>query len=224
VFVLILLSARCSSSPVTFSRPLTPSQVLARLAPFHRGLYEDYVANFWCTSSRVIKWQRLFSQEQLMRLCLGATVAAALPSMYMQIRRPSRRGLLYTLACSAFAFFLFSYQVHEKSVLLPLLPVALLALEEPLLALAFPLIAMLSMYPLLEKDRLTLPYLALSGLYLCGVGSLDGVIITDKKRGRSLWRRVYLGALLATMAALHLARAYIPPPPSLPFLHDALFT
>ena len=32
------------------------------------------------------------------------------------------------MACSALAFYLFSYQVHEKSILLPLLPVSLLAL------------------------------------------------------------------------------------------------
>ena len=37
--------------------------VLQRLAPLRRGLYEDYVANFWCATSPAIKWKRLFSQE-----------------------------------------------------------------------------------------------------------------------------------------------------------------
>lgn len=37
--------------------------VLQRLAPLRRGLFEDYVANFWCVSSLIIKWKRLFSQQ-----------------------------------------------------------------------------------------------------------------------------------------------------------------
>lgn len=38
-------------------------QVLRRLTPIDRGLFEDYVANFWCVSHLVIKWERLFSQQ-----------------------------------------------------------------------------------------------------------------------------------------------------------------
>ena len=38
-------------------------QVLHRIVPVRRGLYEDYVANFWCTTSLAIKWRSLFSQQ-----------------------------------------------------------------------------------------------------------------------------------------------------------------
>ena len=43
-----------------------------------------------------------------------------------------RRGAMFllSLSCSAFAFFLCSFQVHEKAILLPLLPIALLNLKE----------------------------------------------------------------------------------------------
>lgn len=34
-------------------------QVLRRIFPLRRGLYEDYVANFWCTSSAVLKWKQV---------------------------------------------------------------------------------------------------------------------------------------------------------------------
>ena len=43
-------------------------QVLHRIVPVRRGLYEDYVANFWCTTSLAIKWRSLFSQQ--VSLCL----------------------------------------------------------------------------------------------------------------------------------------------------------
>ena len=43
--------------------------VLQRLAPLGRGLFEDYVANFWCVSSLIIKWKRLFSQQVKFPVC-----------------------------------------------------------------------------------------------------------------------------------------------------------
>lgn len=52
------------------------------------------------------------------------------------------------------------WQVHEKSVLLVLLPVTLLADHEPELAFWLPLVASFSMYPLLKKDGLRLAYAA----------------------------------------------------------------
>lgn len=51
-------------------------------------------------------------------------------------------------------------QVHEKSILLPLLPVSLLAFEEPVVAAWLPVWATVSMYPLLKKDGLSVAYLA----------------------------------------------------------------
>ncbi len=48
------------------------AQVLHRIVPMKRGLYEDYVANFWCTTSLLIKWRSLFSQ-QVCALCAFQT-------------------------------------------------------------------------------------------------------------------------------------------------------
>ncbi|ESQ51518.1 hypothetical protein EUTSA_v10017711mg, partial [Eutrema salsugineum] len=59
--------------------------VLSRLAPFERGIYKDYVANFWCTTSIFIKWKKLFTTLSLKSLSLAATVLASLPSMIQQI-------------------------------------------------------------------------------------------------------------------------------------------
>lgn len=80
-------------------------QVLSRLAPFERGIYEDYVANFWCTSSILIKWKRLFTIPTLKLLSLGATVSASLPSMVQQIWAPSKQLSLW--AAQFFALVLF---------------------------------------------------------------------------------------------------------------------
>lgn len=42
-------------------QPGVAGAVLSRLVPLKRGLFEDYVANFWCATSMVIKWKRLLS-------------------------------------------------------------------------------------------------------------------------------------------------------------------
>lgn len=42
-------------------------QVLQRLVPVKRGLYEDYVANFWCVSSPAFEWRRVYSQQVTQR-------------------------------------------------------------------------------------------------------------------------------------------------------------
>ncbi len=45
------------------ANPSDALQVLHRIMPVKRGLYEDYVANFWCTTSLLVKWRNIFSQQ-----------------------------------------------------------------------------------------------------------------------------------------------------------------
>lgn len=80
--------------------------------PLERGLFEDYVANFWCTSHALVKWKRRLPPRALARLCAAATALALAPAVAHQVARPSRRGFLYCLLNCSLAFFLFSYQVR----------------------------------------------------------------------------------------------------------------
>ncbi|XP_062086407.1 probable dolichyl pyrophosphate Man9GlcNAc2 alpha-1,3-glucosyltransferase [Humulus lupulus] len=195
-------------------------QVLSRLAPFERGLYEDYVANFWCTTSVVIKWKRLFTTPTLKLLSFGATISTCLPSMIQQIWAPSKRGFLYGLLNSAFSFYLFSFQVHEKSILLPLLPASLLAIEEPVLYNWITLNALFSMFPLLVRDKLVLPYIALLALF-----SLLNHAAPNQSRGTKETRTLELSlkALVLVCALIfHVVYLTLPAPNRYPFLFEAL--
>lgn len=64
-------------------------------------------------------------------------------------------------------------QVHEKSILLPLLPLTLLAGEHPVLAGWAQAIGAFSMWPLLHKDGQAVAYAALLLLHAVLYGALD---------------------------------------------------
>jgi alpha-1,3-glucosyltransferase len=50
-------------------------QVLYRVFPFYRGLFEDKVANFWCGLDMLFKLRSQLEVWQLARLCLLTTLA-----------------------------------------------------------------------------------------------------------------------------------------------------
>ena len=154
------------------------SQSVHRCFPFARGLFEDKVANFWCALNTVFKLRRLEGLVELPRLALFATFIAILPPSLVIGAVPKKSLLPYALASSAWGFFLFSFQVHEKSVLLPLLPMTLLLASKNGLAKEYRawigwanLVGCWTMFPLLKKDELKTPYVVISLLwaYLLGL-------------------------------------------------------
>lgn len=112
--------------------PSALSQVFLRIFPFQRGLYEDKVANVWCTlSSFGLKLRGWLDQNSLVKLSAILTALAFLPACLSILMRPSTHKFLYVLAISSLSFFLFGFQVHEKSILLPCLPITLLYPVDP---------------------------------------------------------------------------------------------
>lgn len=99
-------------------------------------------------------------------VCLVCTLIAVLPSGAHLLFRPSKKNFLLALLNSSLGFFLFSFQVHEKSILIATLPALLLFQLYPFECFWFLQISTFSMIPLLHKDGLLLPYLALSLLSL----------------------------------------------------------
>ncbi|KAJ0099239.1 hypothetical protein Patl1_21464 [Pistacia atlantica] len=196
--------------------------VLSRLAPFERGLYEDYVANFWCTTSILIKWKRLFTVQSLKLVSFTATVLTCLPSMVQQVLAPSGKGFLYGLMNSSFSFYLFSFQVHEKSILLPLLPASLLALEEPRPFRWLTHHALFSMFPLLYRDKLILPYMAMYALYTLLYLTPGGRSRLKKTDPSSSIASIMIGFLYLCSSILHIVYLTIRPPEKFPYLFEAM--
>ncbi|KAH9841629.1 glycosyltransferase family 57 protein [Rhodofomes roseus] len=171
---------------------------ITRIFPFNRGLFEDKVANFWCASDVILKWRRRLSPKTLVRIATGLTALGFLPGaaglvysgwrVRLQTRKdddaragavaarepaPTMPLLPYALLTSSLSFFLFSFQVHEKTILLPLLPLTLLlsgvtsneTSETWEIGMLVSNVALFSMWPLLKRDGLGVSYIAMTVLW-----------------------------------------------------------
>ena len=128
-------------------------------------------------------------------------------------------------------------QVHEKSILLPLMPVMLLGSDQPIVSRWLPPVACFSMYPLLKKDGLTLAYIALMLLWGAmtwpAVGEERKEYQTEASRDQEQereseeWRRVLLIGLYVSVgvaAGIHAAPLIWKAPKQYPYIFDAMIT
>uniref|UniRef100_A0A8C1WL10 Alpha-1,3-glucosyltransferase n=1 Tax=Cyprinus carpio TaxID=7962 RepID=A0A8C1WL10_CYPCA len=197
------------------SDPKQPLQVLHRLFPVGRGLFE------------VIHIMYMQHHKALMAnsFSFALTLLFVLPSSLKLLSKPTLWQFKLALVNTSLAFFLFSFQVHEKSILL----VALLVF-----------FVFRSMLPLLLKDGLLLPYVVTSlaflflSLYL--LSALERS--TEEELRLGLYRKLtqrWLPKLnlsriikwkfwfsLAAMAALSFTSVWLKPPAKLPDLFPVL--
>ncbi|XP_027884523.1 dolichyl pyrophosphate Man9GlcNAc2 alpha-1,3-glucosyltransferase [Xiphophorus couchianus] len=219
-----------------------PSQVLQvvrRIFPVARGLFEDKVANTWCSLNTVIKIRSILTSDSQLYLSLAFTLLAALPSSIKLLMKPTFWNFKLALVNSSLAFFLFSYQVHEKSILLAALPVCLLLNEFPLMCIWFLQASTFSMLPLFLKDGLLVPYtvafLGFPFLTVYLLSALDDCSEDELKLGTcgklfSFLPKMHLACIMkwkfyvsmALMAVLSVVSVAMDPPPHLPDLFPVL--
>lgn len=203
------------------------AQSIHRIFPFARGLFEDKVANVWCAIHTFHKLHQ-YPSALLQRAALLATSAAIAPPCLIIFLKPRKELLPLALAASSWGFFLCSYQVHEKNVLLPLLPMTvLLSGEGGLLPSVRAWVGLANtlgvwtMFPLLKRDELRVPYFVISLLwaYLLGLPPVSLSAYYEGITGglglptKFLHLNIYL-----VMAVWHLVEAFVSPPTSKPDL------
>lgn len=115
--------------------------------------------------------------------------------------------------------FCFNITVHEKSILLPLLPASFLAIEEPFLFQWLTQYAMLSMFPLLCRDKLIIPYISLYSIFILVYYAPGGI---HKTRSSGNLKSFVIAFLLLSSLALHIIYLTLTPPAKYPFLFEAL--
>jgi alpha-1,3-glucosyltransferase len=146
-------------------------QVVKRIFPVGRGLFEDKVANIWCSLSLVYKVHRNFSTDSIIKLSALLTLASSSLSCLNLLFNPTIIRFAYALVNVSMSFFLWSYHVHEKTIIFVTIPAGLVLLllnrnndkdfrVYNTLYHWFVIIATFSMYPLLERDEISIAYIA----------------------------------------------------------------
>ena len=205
------------------------TQVVHRIFPFARGLFEDKVANIWCAFHTVHKLHH-YPTAMLQRLSLSATIITILPACMTISLFPRKDVLPLALASTAFGFFLCSFQVHEKSVLLPLLPMTLLLSTKDGLSAQVRawvgwanMLASWTLFPLLKRDELRVPYAVLTLLwaYLLGLPPVSFSLYlghhTDRPGLEIPAKVIHLG-FYAAMIVWHMLEAFVETPKGKPDL------
>ncbi|KAG6042068.1 hypothetical protein E4U41_006189 [Claviceps citrina] len=203
-------------------------QMVHRVFPFSRGLFEDKVANFWCALNVVVKL-RNYRADLLAKAALGATLLSIIPPNIVLFLRPEKKLLPLAFATTAWGFFLFSYQVHEKSVLLPLMPMTLLLAGKQGLNgntrswVGFAnLLGAWTMFPLLRRVDVTVPYMVLTLLwaYLAGLPPTCWTApFMEAGPALKQWATALIhGAFYVVMLLWHGVFAFVAPPRGKPDL------
>ncbi|XP_054645808.1 dolichyl pyrophosphate Man9GlcNAc2 alpha-1,3-glucosyltransferase isoform X2 [Dunckerocampus dactyliophorus] len=221
------------------SDPNQALQVLRRIFPVARGLYEDKVANTWCSLNLLIKIRSIMSNDFQLYLSLACTSLAVVPSCIRVLTKPTFWQFKLALVNSSLAFFLFSYQVHEKSILLTFLPVCLFLNDLPLMAIWFLQASTFSMLPLFLKDGLFVPYVVTSLAFLffstyllsplehcseeeLGLEACHKLLFFLPKMDLACIIRWKFYICVTAMACLSVASVTLDPPPHLPDLFSVL--
>ncbi|KHJ83529.1 ALG6, ALG8 glycosyltransferase family protein [Oesophagostomum dentatum] len=137
VAVAVLLSFGILWFPLILNGANVAIAALSRIFPFYRGLYEDKVASVWCAFSFVLRLNKRFSLETQVKISAASVLLAVMPSLLVLFMRPTVKKFKLSLLISSLCFFLFSFQVHEKSILLAAIPAMLLLPQYPVAVVWF---------------------------------------------------------------------------------------
>lgn len=200
-------------------------QVIHRIFPFYRGVFEDKVANIWFSMSLFYKYRNFYSMNQLLKASTVLTLLASAPSGIHLLFKPSMRIFKYALVNTSLTFFLTSFQVHEKTILVPALPILLLCREHPMAVNWFITISTFSLQPLLLRDGQIIPYFVLMVIFtLLNLEFAKGHITLNLGKlfnMHNLTIVTYLTSILACYI-LSVAAVVVGPPMRYPDIHPTL--
>ncbi|KAM3132967.1 hypothetical protein pb186bvf_014963 [Paramecium bursaria] len=190
-------------------------QVLKAIFPVHRGLYQLQVATFWCFSNIFIKWGQLFQTQVLLRISTILTLVGSAFAMRKLYQNP--KHLLRYMFTISQAFFLFSFHVHEKTILLPLIFVLANIEYYGWLAHDYVIISLITHHPLMKEDKLFTEYLIVLLVFIFFQFESDSKLCQLKIV--KLYRNIrYLPIIFYLIISI--AQLYIPPPQKYPYIYE----
>ena len=158
------------------------NDVFSRIFPVQRGIFEDKVATFWCVLNMFYKLNKNFNINNLIKLAFAFTLigcSIALFSIY-KINTLNKKICSQCFFIISLSFYLFSFHVHEKTIIIPFLAYLINLPNMKNILPAFTLIGMFSLFPLLKRENQIIPYYFTNVIfYLICKGCLK--LIKDKK-------------------------------------------
>jgi alpha-1,3-glucosyltransferase len=194
------------------------------------------VSNLWCALSvRPVSIRERLPQDIQPLVALFVTVLLIIPACY-KIFSIGKRGngnandqrlVLWAMTSTGLGFFLASFQVHEKSLLMALAPISLLYWNDIALVQWFSVMSTWTLWPLVVVDRLEACYFCVILIFvsLCWQSEKSH----DRQQDASIFHynrltRWLIAVMYAGMAMLHLLEALVVPPPNLPDLFPVLWS
>ncbi|KAI6196795.1 Dolichyl pyrophosphate Man9GlcNAc2 alpha-1,3-glucosyltransferase-like [Aphelenchoides besseyi] len=173
-------------------------QVVHRIFPMARGLYEDKVASFWCAISPFYKF-REFPIHFMAKLSSISILLLSLPTLILLARRPNERNFHQSLFICSMTFF---FVVCSR-------PALMLLHEMPDVISAF------FMYPLCVRDNLP-------QLYPMFVAYYAILVLKLPSRSTRTMKAIHSVNFIATSSIVTLLLLWTPPA-RYPYLVELLF-
>jgi len=228
------------------------SHVIRRLFPFQRGLFEGKVANLWCAlSTKPISIRsRIPAQIQplsalLLTLLLLIPLCIKLFQTGIQFKVFDKKDdkeshnqreqenshlklLLLGSTASGLTFFLASFQVHEKSILMALSTISMLFIDNPHFVSWFSIVSVWTLWPLLTVDKLRLAYIFSNTVFCMLVWTYSMFNNRTAKFELGIISKVTYKCVFPIsyllMMSLHVAEFALQPPNRLPDLYPVLWS
>lgn len=200
--------------------------VFWRIFPVKRGIFEDKVGTFWYALDRIVTIKNVVPDDQLARtsaiVCLLLVAPCAVHLLLVISRKKSaekfgNQVFILSLLNISLIFFLFSYHVHEKTIMLPVLAAVMLLQWYPRSALWFITVSSLSLYPLFHEERSYVALLLITTFYLLVCQQLNVWASISSYLLKAAFI-LSIGGYATLIAGHHL----ITPPKKLPHLFPAL--
>ena len=209
--------------------------VFTRIFPVHRGIYEDKVATFWCVLNIFYKLNKHFNINALIKLSFIFTLVACLIPIYSiyKITKLNYRICTQSFFIVSFAFYLFAFHVHEKTIIVPFLAYLLNLPNMKNILPSFTLIAMFSLFPLLKRENQIIPYyftclifylISKQGLKMINNNKKENEKNKDGKKDDQENNIFLLSefCIFVIMVFYHFVDYNIPPPKQYPWLYPMI--
>ena len=208
--------------------------VFSRIFPVHRGIYEDKVATFWCVLNIFYKLNKHFDTNSLIKLSLLFTIFGCFIPIYVifKTKKLTKKICTQCFFVVSFAFYLFSFHVHEKTIIVPFLAYLINIPHMRNILPSFTLIGMFSLFPLLKRENQIIPYYFTCAIfYLICKQSMKLIKIKKNKTNENNENKnkneenMFLlleMCIFAIMIFYHFVDYNIPPPKQYPWFYPMI--